>query len=147
MENILNTLMPQAVGIELREMSAETGHLPCHRYDAVTVVQSDLVGFTKLSSGKGPTEVVEIISDLFRCFDDLADKYGVYKVETVGDAYIAGQADKILTDRHSVALVANFGLALIEETTKWASKRDFDVGCRVGLTTGECIGGIVGNEM
>merc|ERR1711879_177064 len=60
---------------------------------------------------------------------------------------IAGQADKILTERHSVATVTDFGLSLIEETEKWAVKRSLAVGCRVGLHTGECIGGIVGADM
>jgi Adenylate cyclase, family 3 (some proteins contain HAMP domain) len=71
--------------------------LPSHRYAVATIAQSDLVGFTQFSSSRQPQEVVEFISEIFNKFDVLTDKYDIYKVETVGDAYIGGQADPPLT--------------------------------------------------
>merc|ERR1712086_731898 len=74
-QKILNTLMPQLVVEEIRELPVNS-EPPSHQY----------------ASAKEPKEVVEFISDLFGMFDELTDKHSVYKVETVGDAYIAGQA-------------------------------------------------------
>merc|ERR1719163_595409 len=94
-EVILNTLMPPLVVEELRTLT-DPSHYPSHHYQHSTIAQSDLCGFTQLSSTRTPLEVVDFIGDLFGLFDVLTDKYGVYKVETVGDAYVAGQADKPL---------------------------------------------------
>merc|ERR1740123_844023 len=86
--NILATLMPPLVVERLRQLppSAPT---PTHHYRHATIAQSDLCGFTQLSSTKTPEEVIGFMGELFGAFDDLTDQHEVYKVETVGDAYIA----------------------------------------------------------
>ena len=77
-------------------------------------------------------------------FDDLADEYGIYKVETVGDAYIAGQAEPPLTVQNYPPNVIRFGLNMVQVTQSWSSRSGETIGVRVGVHTGECIGGIVG---
>lgn len=146
MESILNTLMPPLVVEELRSTPLHMAP-PSHRYLRATIVQSDLVGFTSLASRKKPTEVVEFIGDLFGRFDDLTDLHEVYKVETVGDAYIAGQAEVPLTVRNSPLSVVLLGLDMVEATRKWSEERGEQVTCRVGVHSGECVGGIIGSEM
>merc|ERR1711957_99972 len=80
-------------------------------------------------------------------FDDLTDKHKVYKVETVGDAYIAGQAGWPLTQQNSPISVLFFALDMVIAVNQWSRKRREDVRCRVGVHFGKCIGGIVGQEM
>jgi len=143
-ERILNTLMPPMVVEEIRDMPVNATP-PCHKYGCATIAQSDLVGFTKLASKRKPYEVVEFISELFGYFDVLTDERGVYKVETVGDAYIAGQADFPLTTENKPCSVVLFGLDMVRKTLEWSAKRDLGVNCRVGVHTGECIGGIIGH--
>jgi len=145
-ENILNTLMPPLVVEEIREQP-DGATPPSHLYDRATVAQSDLCGFTKLAATKQPHEVVEFIGEIFGMFDDLTDKHEVYKVETIGDAYIAGQAAWPLTHRNSPISVALFGLDMIIAVSEWAGRRGWDIKCRVGVHTGQCIGGIIGTEM
>jgi len=145
-EKILNTLMPPLVVEEIRDLPVNAP-LPSHHYACATIAQSDLVGFTKLASTRQPYEVVEFIGELFGDFDELTDRHGVYKVETVGDAYIAGQADFPLTLKNRPASVALFGIDMVKATVDWSRRRGVCVACRVGVHTGECIGGIVGSEM
>jgi len=145
-ENILKTLMPPAVVEELRHHPSREDP-PSHQYQFATVAQSDLVGFTKLASGRKPEEVVEFIGELFGLFDELTDKYEVYKVETVGDAYIAGQAEPPLTLKYKPVSCIFFGLEMVRATNDWAKQRDLEVSCRVGVHTDKCIGGIVGSGM
>eukprot|EP00439_Symbiodinium_sp_Y106_P053969 s3015_g7.t1 len=127
--------------------------LPSHKYQRATIAQSDLCGFTKLASTRMPQEVVQFIGDLFHLFDDLTDKHQVYKVETVGDAYIAGQADLPLTQKNHPVSVVLFGLEMVRAVHSWAGAHGFvdgegcSVSCRVGIAHGACIGGIVGTEM
>lgn len=147
-EDILKTLMPPHVVKELRtSVSGDDGLKLAHPYRKATIAQSDLCGFTKFASTRTPEEVVEFIGELFGDFDKLTDVYQVYKVETVGDAYIAGQAEFPLSSQNSPTLVILFGLGMVRIVTEWAQRRGLAVSCRVGIHHGECIGGIVGNDM
>eukprot|EP00435_Cladocopium_sp_Y103_P031654 s271_g8.t1 len=158
-EDVLTTLMPKEVLKEWRDLAAtrgaNPGTHPVHVYKHATVTQSDLCGFTQLSSGRSPFEVVSFMGELFGRFDVLAQEFNIYKVETVGDAYIAGMAEPYLTDQHSAVRVVEFGLAMIKATAKWSERlrqrgedyKDANVRCRVGVHHGECVGGIVGTGM
>jgi guanylate cyclase len=144
-ENLLNTLLPPTVVADIRQNVNATP--PSHKYYRATIAQSDLCGFTKLASTRTPQEVVRFIGELFGLFDDLTDKYEIYKVETVGDAYIAGQAESPLTEKNKPISVVLFGLDMVRKTHEWARGMGENVSCRVGVHSGECIGGIVGTEM
>eukprot|EP00929_Paragymnodinium_shiwhaense_P101903 TRINITY_DN65096_c0_g1_i1.p1 TRINITY_DN65096_c0_g1~~TRINITY_DN65096_c0_g1_i1.p1 ORF type:complete len:1220 (+),score=298.09 TRINITY_DN65096_c0_g1_i1:104-3763(+) len=145
-QGVLNTLMPPLVVDEFRDLPMSAPP-PSHHYDLATIAQSDLCGFTKLASTRTPGEVVSLIGDLFGLFDKLTDEYGIYKVETVGDAYIAGQAEQPLTEQNSPSAVVVFGFAMVRVTAEWSQKHGFSVTCRVGVHHGPCIGGVVGSNM
>lgn len=145
-KDILDKLMPPLVVEELRNIRPGAA-LPSHQYRHATIAQSDLCGFTKLASTKKPTEVVTFMGELFGAFDVLTDKWQVCKVETIGDAYIAGMAEKPLTRTNSPIAVVQFGLDMVRAVDVWARHLGVDVACRVGVHYGECIGGIVGNAM
>eukprot|EP00930_Biecheleria_cincta_P048338 TRINITY_DN33662_c0_g1_i1.p1 TRINITY_DN33662_c0_g1~~TRINITY_DN33662_c0_g1_i1.p1 ORF type:complete len:1291 (-),score=275.35 TRINITY_DN33662_c0_g1_i1:143-3571(-) len=144
---ILNTLMPPLLVEELRIKGLGNGAPPSHQYRHATITQSDLCGFTALAATRQPHEVVGFMGDLFGRFDRLTDVYEVYKVETVGDAYIAGMAERPLTYKNSPIAVVQFGMAMIEATDEWARMMGVKVKCRVGVHHGECVGGIVGVGM
>jgi len=145
-EKILDTLMPPLVVEQIRSRPPNTP-LPSHKYRHATIAQSDLCGFTALSATKKPTEVVSFMGELFGLFDDLTDVHGVYKVETVGDAYIAGMAETPLTRENSPYHVLLFGLDMVRAVDDWAQRLGVKVACRCGIAYGECMGGIVGNDM
>lgn len=148
-QGILEKLMPQQVVIQLARPGFNAS-LCSHRYANATIAQSDLCGFTQLSATRTPREVVDFVSDLFGIFDKLTDDHGIYKVETVGDAYIAGQAEAPLTEENIPVNVLLFGLDMVDEVHKWSKRlvgNHEPVSCRVGIDTGECIGGIVGKDM
>jgi class 3 adenylate cyclase len=145
-QHILRTLMPPLVVDELRTLPLNAPP-PSHKYRHATIAQSDLCGFTKLAATRPPKEVVTFMGDLFGAFDVLTDKHGVYKVETIGDAYIAGMAEGPLTKTNLPVNVVLFSLDMVRAVDDWARNMGVTVACRVGVHYGECIGGIVGFDM
>lgn len=142
-KHILESLMPELVVQQISENST-----PSHQYRHATVSQSDLCGFTKLSADKEPKQVVEFMGELFGMFDVLTDKHGVYKVETVGDAYISAVAEPPLTKENNPYAMVLFALDMVRAVDRWDKKQGSNgVTCRVGVNYGECLGGIVGESM
>jgi len=145
-ENILSRLMPPKILEEMSELPPGQ-KFPSHPYKCCTVAQSDLSGFTALASTCTPEQVVELVSDLFGRFDKQADLRGVWKVETVGDAYIAAAAEAPLTESNKAINVVVFGQDMIREVHAWSMANYIQVTCRVGVAHGECIGGIASSHM
>merc|ERR1719506_2901039 len=113
-------MIPPRVLNEIRNSPA--GCLPSHKYEAATICQSDLCGFTLFASTRKPSEVVGFISEIFGLFDDLTRQHKIYKVETVGDAYIAGQAEHPLTEQNSPTEVVKFGIGMVTAVNAWSKR-------------------------
>jgi len=140
-KDIVDNLLPPLV---VRSLS---NGVRSHHYNQAMVVQSDLCGFTKLASDLPPDAVMALICEVFCDFDNLADKFSMHKVETVGDAYIAAQAEQPLTFSKSPLSAVHFGLAMLSATEAWSEARRHTVKCRVGIHYGQCMGGVVGESM
>eukprot|EP00930_Biecheleria_cincta_P097520 TRINITY_DN8921_c0_g1_i1.p1 TRINITY_DN8921_c0_g1~~TRINITY_DN8921_c0_g1_i1.p1 ORF type:complete len:1059 (+),score=135.13 TRINITY_DN8921_c0_g1_i1:63-3239(+) len=140
----LNTLVPELILLDLRNKPNQASLQ--HWYSRATVAQSDLCGFTAMASARRPEEVVQFVSQIFGLFDRISDDLGVYKVETVGDAYIAAQAEQPLTQRNSPKHVVEFGCRMVEAVENWAIQHGENVTCRVGVHYGSCVGGMVGSR-
>ena len=109
----------------------------------VSVLFSDLVGFTTLTEKLSPDQLVEVLNDYFSMLDQLTEKHGVEKIKTIGDAYmvVAGLSD---TERNTTEHIADFALEMRETMRNYAERHHFPLALRIGISTGQVISGVIG---
>lgn len=144
-EELLYQLLPKSVASQLingQSVVAET-------FEQVTIYFSDIVGFTALSASSTPMQVVDLLNDLYTCFDSIVENYDVYKVETIGDAYmvVSGLPERNGT-RHACE-VARMSLALRDAVSRFRIRHrpQDQLKLRIGLHSGPCVAGVVGLKM
>ncbi len=139
-EKILHKTLPPVIADRLIAGEKDIAD----RYDAVSILFADIVGFTPLSARLSPREVVHILNDLFSRFDQLTKKYGVERIKTIGDAYmIVAGAPEVVED-HAERL-AKTAFAMLDEIVDFNSKSGHTINLRIGLNSGEAVAAVVGN--
>ncbi|XP_068082292.1 atrial natriuretic peptide receptor 1 [Anabrus simplex] len=144
-EELLYQLLPKSVASQLilgQSVIAET-------YDNVTIYFSDIVGFTSLSAQSTPLQVVDLLNDLYSCFDSIIGHFDVYKVETIGDAYMVVSGLPMRNGNLHAREVARMALELLNAVRGFTIRhRPSDqLKLRIGIHTGPCVAGVVGHKM
>ncbi|KAM9844043.1 guanylyl cyclase C [Aulostomus maculatus] len=127
----------------------ETGRVEPELFEEVTVYFSDIVGFTTLCHYSTPMEVVDMLNEIYKNFDSILDHHDVYKVETIGDAYmVASGLPKRNGDRHAVD-IAHMALDILSfvGTFELQHLPGIPLWIRIGVHSGPCAAGVVGNKM
>ncbi|XP_055370084.1 retinal guanylyl cyclase 2 isoform X2 [Betta splendens] len=144
-EKLLSEMLPPSVAEALKTgASVEPEY-----FDQVTIYFSDIVGFTTISSLSDPIEVVDLLNDLYTLFDAVLSNHDVYKVETIGDAYmVASGLPKRNGNKHA-AEISNMSLNILSSvgTFKMRHMPDVPVRIRIGIHSGPCVAGVVGLTM
>ncbi len=139
-ESLLHDLLPQAIAERLKRGA---GRIAEH-HDQATVLFCDIVGFTKLSESTPPATLVETLDAIFSEFDDAAERLGLEKIKTIGDAYmVAGGLPSPRPD-HAEA-VAEMALSIREMIGKY-ELGGHSLEVRVGIHTGPVIAGVIGKR-
>src|SRR5918993_942875 len=114
-------------------------------FPEVTVLFADLVDFTRRSQRIGPAQVVQALNELFSAFDRLAQRQGVEKIKTIGDAYmVAGGLPDPRPD-HAQA-VAELALDMREEVARHTGPGGRPLQVRIGIDTGPVVAGVIGRS-
>ncbi|XP_042527501.1 heat-stable enterotoxin receptor, partial [Dipodomys spectabilis] len=138
-------LLPRLVVQSLKEKGVVEPEL----YEEVTVYFSDIVGFTTICKYSSPMEVVDMLNDMYRSFDHIVDRHDVYKVETIGDAYVvASGLPQRNGNRHAVD-IAKMALDILSfmGTFELEHLPGLPVWIRIGVHSGPCAAGVVGIKM
>lgn len=137
---LLNSMLPDTVAESLRAGKTVEPQL----YEDVTLFFSDVVGFTKICDAVEPWDVIDMLNQLYTIMDHLASRFNLYKVETIGDAYMCCSGLPTPDENHAQN-IANFALAVAECVQLVQSPADgTPIQLRIGIHTGHCMGGVVG---
>ncbi|KAI5745457.1 hypothetical protein M8J76_011249 [Diaphorina citri] len=144
-DRLLFEMLPPAVVMQLRQRR----QVPAENFDSVTIYFSDIVGFTNISADSSPMEVVNMLNTLYKLFDSRIRKYDVYKVETIGDAYMVVSGLPQRNGTLHVGEIATMSLDLLVgiEHFKIPHRPNDKLEIRVGINTGPCVAGVVGTTM
>ncbi|CAG5124988.1 unnamed protein product, partial [Candidula unifasciata] len=131
-----------AEAIYVAQLSAET-------YDSVSIYFSDIVGFTTISSNCTPMQVVDLLNCLYSTFDSRIDTYDVYKVETIGDAYMVASGVPTRNGTKHAGEIATMSIDLLAaiKQIKAPNMESGTLKIRIGIHTGPCVAGVVGVKM
>jgi class 3 adenylate cyclase len=135
---LLNTL-PIKVVNDLKK----NGKSEPQKFRNVTVCFSDIVGFTQASSVLDPKELINELNDIYTAFDEIMIKYDCERIKTIGDAYLAvcGMPQQNI---HHAEMMLKAAIDIISYTRKRSQQSSLDWQIRIGLHSGNVVGGIVG---
>jgi adenylate cyclase len=139
-EKLLRNILPGSVVERLRE---NPGQPIAEAFPQASILFSDIQGFVPLSKRLGAEGTVALLNDIMHRFDALADRYGVEKIKTIGDAYMAAAGVPEPVPDHADRL-AQMALDMIAETETVAAQLGVAIPMRIGLASGPVMAGIIG---
>ena len=138
-EQLLLNILPKAIAERLKRGESTIAD----SFDDVTVLFGDIANFTKLSADLSPAQLVEILNRIFSLFDELADKYNLEKIKTLGDAYMVVGGLPIPQANHAEA-IAEMALEMQSIIGQFSLKVGEPLQMRIGINTGPVEAGVIG---
>ena len=142
-EELLLNILPEDVAEELKN----TGEAKVKSFEMVTVLFTDFKGFTQISEMMTPEQLVSEIDYCFRGFDNIISKYGIEKIKTIGDSYMAaGGVPKSNTTNPEDVVNAAIEIRdfVLNHKKEREAKGEIPFEVRIGVNTGPVVAGIVG---
>jgi guanylate cyclase len=139
-ETLLLNILPKEISETLK---TEPRTIAAH-YDAASVLFADVVNFTPMAATMTPLRLVELLNEVFQCFDELVEKYDLEKIKTIGDCYMVASGVPRARADHAQAIVQ---LAL--DMQQAVAGNEFcgrHLGFRIGINSGPVVAGVIGRK-
>jgi class 3 adenylate cyclase len=140
-ERLLLNVLPAPIAARLKAGEA----VIADAFPEVTVLFADLVDFTRRSQRIGPAQVVATLNELFSVFDRLAQRHGLEKIKTIGDAYMVAGGLPTPRPDHAEA-IAEMALAMQTEVARCTDPSGQPLQVRIGIDTGPVEAGVIGTS-
>jgi adenylate cyclase len=144
-ETLLSNVLPKNTAAEIMAKGKATKI----KYNFVTVLFSDIQGFTKIAEEMNPEVLIDELDKFFFHFDSVVEKFGIEKIKTIGDAYMCagGIPEKNRTNPVEVILAAlemQQYMLKLKTTSEISGMKFWDI--RIGIHTGTVVAGVVGQK-
>ena len=140
-ESLLLNVLPAEIAIQLKAGRQTIAD----QFESVSVLFADLVGFTPLSTQLSPTQMVELLNDIFLHFDALAEQYNVEKIRTIGDSYMVASGVPRFRPDHAQAL-ARMALDMSRHIQLRPPYAGHTIDFRIGINSGPAVAGVIGRK-
>ena len=141
-DDLLYNILPYETAQELKKF----GKTEAKQFESTTVLFTDFVSFTATAEKLTPTQLVEKIDECFQAFDSIAEKYGIEKIKTIGDSYMAAGGLPVPNSNHAENTVAA-AIEILEFMKQLNKKSTIAVlELRLGIHSGSVIAGVVGHK-
>jgi adenylate cyclase len=138
-EALLRNILPRSIIPRMHR-----GETPiAERFQDVTILFSDIVGFTGMSMRRSASDVVALLNAIFSTIDRLALDHGIEKIKTIGDAYMAVAGLPEPRDDHPQA-IARLALAMRKVVSEVSQRYGEDLKIRIGFHSGNVVAGVIG---
>lgn len=138
---LIHNILPKQIVKELKE----TGSISPREYKLVTLLFTDFQDFSTLSSAMSPNQILAELNDIFRHFDEIVDLYGLEKLKTIGDSYMAGCGFPDENPEHAFRVV-KAALEMQYYITHRNRKSEFKWPMRIGVHSGNVVAGVIGKN-
>lgn len=140
-ERLLLSILPQKIAERLKNGEAKIAET----FGETTVMFADLAGFTEFSQHVDARHLVEVLDDIFSTFDGVAEAWGVEKIKTIGDAYMAVAGLPVPRADHAAA-VASLALGMQDAFRSLMERRGLALQLRIGIHSGPVVAGVIGTH-
>lgn len=140
-EKLLLNVLPKVIAKRLKGKEK----LIADKFDEASVIFIDIVDFTKLSAGSTPEKIVEILNDVFTKFDKISVKYGLEKIKTIGDCYMAASGIPLSRPDHAESII-NMAIEVKETMDNYRLADGAEIKFRTGIDCGPIVAGIIGES-
>jgi adenylate cyclase len=140
-DELLTNAIPRSIAARLQRGERRIAET----YANTSIVFSDIVGFTTWAQRTSPDRVVAMLDDLFSRLDEIAARYGLEKIKTIGDSYMAVAGAPEPRDDHAIAAI-QFARAMIDVVAATHAANDANLEVRIGIASGSVVGGVIGRQ-
>jgi guanylate cyclase len=140
-ENLLLNILPRSIAEKLKAHPQRIAD----QFAAASILFADVVDFTPRSEGLAPAALVDMLDGLFSHFDDLAERYGLEKIKTIGDCYMVAAGVPSPRPDHARA-VALMGLDMLDGMREGGAVGSLGLELRVGINSGPVVAGVIGRK-
>ncbi|MFT4940917.1 MAG: adenylate cyclase [Paraglaciecola sp.] len=140
-EDLLLNILPAPIAKRLK--NKET--LIADHFEQASILFADIEGFTKVSKGQKPDDLVILLDDIFSHLDNITSKYGLEKIKTMGDGYMAAAGVPLANSYHALQC-CQCALDIQAEFLVLCKQHNLSNGLRIGIGSGEVIAGVIGKN-
>ena len=140
-DRLLLNILPFQIANKLKQSQNSIAE----SFDNVTIMFADIVGFTPLSAKLKPIELVGLLNEIFSQFDELAERLGLEKIKTIGDAYMVAAGLPVPRSDHAEA-ISEMAIAMQVAVSNLPLQKHGKLQIRIGINSGVVVAGVIGTK-